>query len=317
MNSDKKSNVQIYPNKQRIIPNCKLAKIINNLSNENYSDMVVNGNERKIREVKNHKKHGDIITTYQLANAEDTEGSDPLTEFDRAVLSVCISEWEIGNRHTTPAIILRGLTGKVGSRHVGKGKIHKDQHAAIIHSIKKLISVILDTDLSCVNEQLNYNDGKYQKITEPILPAKLISTFINGQSVDDVIFFLDESPVMKIARDRKQLLTFDATLLNAPKQQNTPLNITIKNYVVTRVLEIKLHNITPVITFADVFKKCHIENASRKAKMDARNTIIELFEHLKSKSEIKTFEVTKKANSFYSIKFSYVSKSPSVRQKSK
>ena len=41
MKSDKKSNVQLYPNKQRVIPNCKLAKVINNLSNENYSDMVV------------------------------------------------------------------------------------------------------------------------------------------------------------------------------------------------------------------------------------------------------------------------------------
>lgn len=317
MNFDKKLNIQIYPNKQRIIPNCKLAKVINNLSNENYSDMIVNGNERKIREMKNHKKHGDVFTTYQLVSDSDCDDSDPLTEFDRAVLSVCISEWEIGNRHTTPAIILRGLTGKVGSRHVGKGKIHKDQLAAIIHSLKKLISVILDTDLSTVNEQLNYHDGKSQKIIESILPAKIISTSINGQSVDDVIFFLDESPVMKIARDRKQLLTFDATLLDVPKQKNTPLNITIKNYVITRVLEIKLHHLTPVITFDDLFKKCRIDNASRKTKMDARNTLTEFFEHLKSKGEIKSFEITKKANSFYSIKFSYPSKIASPRQKSK
>ena len=215
------------------------------------------------------------------------------------------------------AIILRGLTGKVGSRLIGKGKIHKEQHAAIIHSVKKLISIILDTDLSCVNEQLNYNDGKSQKITEPILPAKLISTFINGQSVDDVIFFLDESPVMKIARNRKQLLTFDATLLDVPKQNNTPMNIAIKNYVMTRVLEIKLHHITPVITFDDVFKKCRIENASRDKKADARNNLIKFFEHLKSKGEINSFEVTKKANSFYSVKFSYTSKPRPYAKKSK
>lgn len=317
MNLDKKTNVQIYPNKQRIVPNCKLAKTINNLSENNYSAMVVDGNERKIREVKNHKKYGDVISTYRLINDSDCDDSDPLTEFDRAVLSVCISEWEIGNRYTTPAIILRGLTGKVGLRHTGKGRIHKDQRNAIINSVKKMMGVILEIDLSDTNQKLNYNDGKSQKITEAILPAKLVSTFINGQSVDDVVFFLDESPIMKIARDRKQLLTFDATLLDVQKQNNTPMNITIKNYVMTRILEIKLHNIIPVITFADVFKKCRIENESRDKKADARNTIINFFEHLKSKGEIKDFEVTKKANSFYSVKFSYISKKSPLRQKSK
>lgn len=317
MNLDKKSNVQIYPNKQRIIPNCKLAKIINNLSNANYSDMVVNGNERKIREVKNHKKHGDVITTYQLVNDTDSDGSDPLTEFDRAVLSVCISEWEIGNRHTTPAIILRGLTGKVGARHIGKGRIHKDQRIAIIHSVKKMMNIIIEIDLSDTNQKLNYNDGKQQKITSAILPAYFISNSINGQPIEDVIYFDRESPIMEIARNRKQLLTFDATLLDVPKQNNTPMNIAIKNYVMTRVLEIKLHNITPVITFNDVFKKCRIENADNKTKLRVRNLIIDFMEHLKAKSEIRNFEVTKKANAFYSVKISYTSKRSSVRQKSK
>ena len=308
MNPDKKSNVQIYPNKKRIIPNSKLAKTINNLSDENYSDMVVNGNERKIREVKNHKKFGDVFTTYRLINEEDSDGTDPLTEFDRAVLSVCVSEWEMGNRHTTPAIILRGLTGKVGSRHVGKGKIHKNQRIAILNSVKKMMSIVLEIDLSDTNQKLNYNEGNQQKITSVILPAYFISNSINGQPTDDVIFFDRESPVMKVSRDRKQLLTFDATLLDVPKQNNTPMNISIKNYVMARVQEIKLHHLTPVITFDDVFKKCRIEDAERDKKADARKNIIKFFEHLKNKGEIKNFEVIKKRNFFYSIKFTYSKK---------
>ena len=199
---NKKNNVQVYPSKVRIVPNCKLAKTINNLSDNQFDNMITNGNERKIREVNKHKKFGDVFSTYKLVlNDEECDVSDPLNEFDRAVLSVCISEWEAGNRHTTPAIILRGLTGKTGIK--GKGKIHKDQYAAIINSIKKMMGITLDTDLSDVNEKLNYNDGKQQTITEHILPCKLISTSINGQPIEDVIFFLDESPIMKIARDRK------------------------------------------------------------------------------------------------------------------
>ena len=313
---DKKPNVQIYPNKQRIVPNCKLVKIISNLSEKKYTTMVVDGDKRRMLEVKNHKKFGDILTTYRLVNKEDCDGSDPLTEFDRAVLSVCISEWEMGNRYTTPAIILRGLTGKVGLRHTGKGKIHKDQHTAIINSVKKMMGIILEIDLSDTNQKLNYHDGKQQKITSAILPAYFVSTSINGQPIeDDVIFFDRESPIMEIARDRKQLLTFDATLLDVPKQNNTPMNITIKNYVLTRILEIKLHKLQSVITFDDVFKKCRIENSSRKTKMDARNILIKFFEHLKSKGKVNSFEVTKKANSFHSIKFSYSTKKPATTPK--
>ena len=77
-----------------------------------------------------------------------------------------------------------------------------------------------------------------------------------------------------------------------------------------RVQEIKLHHLTPVITFDDVFKKCRIEDAERDKKADARKNIIKFFEHLKNKGEIKNFEVIKKRNFFYSIKFTYSKKIP-------
>ena len=110
---------------------------------------------------------------------------------------------------------------------------------------------------------------------------------------------------MIIARDRKQLLTYDAALLDVPDMQNTKMNIMLKNYAMIRVSEIKLHKMTPTLTFTDVFKKCRIENATRDKKGDARNTLIKLFEQLKAKGIIKTFELTKRANAFYSIKFTY------------
>lgn len=141
--TDKKHNVQVYPSKVSIVPNCKLVKTINNLSDEKYSDMIINKNSRGIIEKKNHKNFGDVVTTYRLIrNDEEDDGSDPLNEFDRAVLSVCISEWEVGNRHTTPAMILRGLTGKTGMK--GKGKIHKDQYAAITNSVKKMMGIVFE-----------------------------------------------------------------------------------------------------------------------------------------------------------------------------
>ena len=86
------------------------------------------------------------------------------------------------------------------------------------------------------------------------------------------------------------------------------MNISLKNYVMQRIQEIKLHKLMPIITFDDVFHKCRIDNASRDKKLDARNNIVKFLEHLKSNSEIKDFLLTKKGNAFYSIKFSYPKK---------
>ena len=296
-------NIQVYPSKKRVVPNCKLAKVITNLTDPQFDNMM-KGKKRGVIEMKNHKKFGKIVTYYKLVNSDNPDDTDPLSEFDRAVLSVCISEWEVGNRHTTPAIIFRGLTGKTTNRH-----IHKDQRAAILGSIKKMMGLILEIDLSDVNQKLKYNEGYQEKMTSAILPAYFMTNSINGQPIEDVIYFDRESPIMKIARDRKQIITFDNYLLNVSKQQNTQMNITLKNYVMVRLQEIKLHKLTPIITFDDVFEKCRIEDANAKTKMDARNTIIKFFEHLKSKGEITDFTVTKQRNSFYSIKFFYPPKS--------
>lgn len=46
---------------------------------------------------------------------------------------------------------------------------------------------------------------------------------------------------MTIARDRKQLLQYDVSLLDVPGVQNTWINIMIKNYGMRRITESKAH----------------------------------------------------------------------------
>lgn len=63
----------------------------------------------------------------------------------------------------------------------------------------------------------------------------------------------------------------------------------------------------PTITFADVFEKCRMENSPRNVKMDARNAIKKLFEHLKENNFIIDFELVRnpQTQKFVSIKFTY------------
>ena len=47
------------------------------------------------------------------------------------------------------------------------------------------------------------------------------------------------------------MLTYDAELLDIPKQNNSVLNITLKNYAMRRVQEIKLHKLQPIPVGSD------------------------------------------------------------------
>ena len=300
-------NFQIIPSKIRVIPNDRVSKKLFNLTTADIQDWIEFNKTYNFIEMKNHKKFGEIGCPIKLSiEGEKFSISEPLTHFDSSVLSVCISEWAVDNKITTPAIILRGLTGKIGK---GDAEPSKDQLAAIFNSIDKLMRLQLSYDMTELCEKLKYNNGKPEKLVSTLLPCHYIkSSTVNGKDTT-IIEFDRESPLYKIAKIKNnQIITYDGTLLDVPNQQNTPMNITVKNYVMLRVQEIKLHKMIPVITFDDVFQKCRIQNASRKTKLDARNTMIEFMNHLKSHSEIKEFELTKKGNAFYSVKFSYSKK---------
>ena len=167
----------------------------------------------------------------------------------------------------------------------------------------------LTYNMADICEKLNYNGGKPELLVSTLLPSHYIkASTVNGNDAT-TIYFTAEPPLLKIAKlKNEQLLTYDATLLDVPNQQNTPMNIAVKNYVMQRIQEVKLHRLTPTVTFDDVFKKCRIDNAHGEIKRRARETIIAFMNHLKSQSEITNLEITKKGNSFYSVKFTYSKK---------
>jgi hypothetical protein len=297
-------NVQVYPSKIRIELNDKATKVLFNIAPEYYAQMIQDNKGHGIIEKKHHKKHGKVRSNFHIFNENGYTVIIELNEFDRAVLSVCISEWQVGNRYITIPMILRGLIGKVGA---STGfRVYKDQRTAILQSIDKLMFTAYDPNMIDAFQKLNYDDeGKIEKITKSaILPCYRVEKTINGQK-SDIIYFDRESPLLQIASLKKQILSYDASLLDVPNQNNTPLVITLKNYSMRRIIEIKHHKMTPTLTLDDIFKKCRISNASRKAKLDIRECLEKFFAHLQSKGEIKSYEWTKKGNAFYSIKFTY------------
>lgn len=298
----KKFRARIYPSKVRVELNEKLIKVVFKLTERGISRLL-DGETFHVIEKHNYKKHGDIRTAYQILNAAGYQVLRPFTMFDRAVLSVCISEWLQGNRHTTPGIIYRALTGKINK---GTDAMpHKDQRAAILDSIRLLMNRIIIYNTAELCELLGYNDGQPITKNDVLLPAWFAeTTTVNGNNAT-VIFFDRECPLLEIAQAKKQIISYDATLLDVPNQNNTPMNIELKNYSMLRIQESITHRLVPIITFEDLFNKCRIENAALKTKMDARNTVVKFLEHLKIKGVIKSFELTKKGNTFHAIKFAH------------
>ena len=293
-------NFQLMPIKLRLVPNFKLCKVIYNLQPSQFSRMVTDGKQRRILEKKKFKSYGDIITVYHITNDDSCDNTDPLNEFDYAVFSACLSYFDKGDCCVSLAIIYRAMTGKTTKG--GKGKVPFDIRQAILLSLKKLIGTVIEIDDSTVNSAFNYADSGSKKCSS-ILPAHFAETLINGNDAS-VVFFDRVSPLMEIAKQRKQLLSYSPALLDATNIRNSFVNIMLKNYVIRRITEIKLHkNMRNIITFADVFRKCRLEQAHREIKNRAKEIIIKFFKHLQAAKFIKSFEAVKEKNSLYSIHF--------------
>lgn len=105
-------NVTILPSRKRLEVNDKLSETIYYFDGEFYERLVKSSKKTQIIEKANHKKFGDIVTTVGLSLINDYTDTKPLNQFDRAVFAACVSEWEIGNRYTTPNIIFVTLLEK-------------------------------------------------------------------------------------------------------------------------------------------------------------------------------------------------------------
>ena len=291
---------QVYPSKIRVIPNDKATNKFFNKSQDVYQRLL-DGKKNILVEKKATKKKPEVCSYLTIVSAP--AGKEPPTEFDRAVLSVCISEWIEGNKITTPAIILRALIGKVAEVGV---KLRPDQKAAINNAIDKMLGTVIKLDLRELLKEFNYDEGDHIKILQSaVLPCCRVEAVINGQEVDAIIFDR-ESPFFTVAEIKNQFVRFNNDLLDVPNQRNTPRIIAIKNYVLLRVMVIKKHKqLQPVLTFDDIFSKCRIKDKHGEIKARARENIIQFFEHLQAQGVISAFEIVKKHNAFYSIKFSY------------
>ena len=292
--------VCIYPATVRVECNDKVTKSVFSRTVEQYQNMI-NGVHAGVIEKKNHKKSGKLVTSYTFQNATGYGNQIPLDEFDRAVLSVCISEFLAGNRYTTPAIIFRSLIGKIGE--IGVDPTEK-QVVMIEDAIDKLMFTQFDSDAAKAIEEMNYINDSDELILEKsaVLPCYRVKAIIGGHIVK-AIFFDRESPHWLIADKKNQVLRYNSNLLYTGDHYNSRHKIAVTNYVLRRAMEIVYHkNLTPCLTFDDVFTKCRVADASRKIKSNLRENIFAIFQNLKNDDIISDFSTVKSGVNYSGIK---------------
>lgn len=300
-------SIQMFPTKKRHSLNDKATKILFYLTKETFKKLVKEKKKYGVIEKKQHKKKGEITSTFRLETADDYVAFEKLGEYARDVFDVIISEFDEGNRVISLAMIQRALSGKTGvDKHSAytSDKEDKETTAAIRKTLIKLMCTIFNADILDAFEELNY-EGAEQVTKAPILPGKIKKVKLNGK-VTEVFVMTDESPLYTIAKIKGQILTYDATPLDVPNQRNTVTVTKLKNYSYRRIVESKQHfkNMSPILTLDDIFTKCEI-GESKRTRQHARDSLDLFFKHLQSKGEIKSYEWTKKGNKFYSIKFTF------------
>ena len=282
------------PNKI-ISPNDKLSKILFSLSVDEYFDVL--HNDKSVSVIETISRGKKIQTYFKLNGGGIATRKHPFDEYDRAIFDICNSARESGFIGITRDSIFRILAGGKSNNTRPTSK----QVNAIIESVKRLMTNI-EIDFSYTRDKIPKYSEVPAQIISSILPCKILhNVFVNGK-LTSLIQFTSESPLMTVARVKKQLITFPVSLRDIPYQNNTPLVIMIKSYVIRRIFEIKLHRqLTPTVTFDDIFSHCELQNATKKQKQDAREIILSVLEKLKNEGTIKTFELTKKANAYYSV----------------
>ena len=279
-----------------VSPNDKLTKILFSLSTDEYFDTLQKGTSIAVNETTIRGKK--IQTHFKLNGGGFATLKRPLNEYDRAIFDVYNSAREANFIGITRDSLFRALTGS------GHRSPRPNQATAIVESLERLMTVI-KIDFSQTRDKMpKYNSVPVQ-IISPIMPCKILNNvLVNGQ-ITSIIKFTDESPLMTIARAKKQIITYSVNLRDITGQNNTTLVISIKSYVIRRVLEIIAHNLTPTITLADIFKHCNLTDADRFQQRNARKIILDIIESLKSKGIIKSFELTKKDGSYYSVTITF------------
>jgi len=279
--------IQVRLPDRRIEPNDKITKCIFQMD-----DAVVKARCMNVVEIRNKGSPGKITTLVTFIS-EFLEKFDP---HDREVALACFSIYANGISFVTDEQIYRIMTGN------SKARLRLAEAKRIEQSLIRLMGTIVRIELSGLRK-MNYKTNQ-SELVGAILPAQFLTNVKINNSSRTVVKFLAESPVVSVAKIKSnQLITYETALADVGGR-NSPDLIAVKNYVLRRIEECKLHRqLTPTITFDDVFQKNDLDTKSKVEKKRYRDFLFRCFEYWQSLNLISSYEMKLKSTVCYGIAF--------------
>lgn len=307
--NNEEKNIQLQPAKELFIAIDKLKKRI--------FDATDDSTERDVIEDKKLK----LITPLDIRFSSAFEGANSLTAYDELIFDICASEQFKGNMYTTPAIIHRAMGGS-------KTKLTTKDKEKILRSVRKLATTWIEFDISAICKKFGYNNGESYKYSGYLLPAEYVTKTINGRVDTAVIHFLQKSPLLDVATIKQQLISCDVALLDVPNVRNTEQVLTLKSYVLRRVLQIVgsygKHNkhfrgkkkgggiltkqakkLNKSILLDTLFEQCGLSDAPNNRKAEYRKTIEKILNHFQSQNLILKWKWEKPDGKIRAVKIDF------------
>lgn len=288
-----------------IVPCDKLSNHFFNLPADFYRQIGDGKIELNCRE----DKKGEVVTPYWLELVEGYIDLSPLDSFDREVLYACISAYEQGFKGVSIKMTLNAMTGDGN---------HSREYGEMVEAFRKSIKRLCFTKITVDVAPLLRAYPKYKKrykgddtcrISDMLLPARVIESTVNGQEVNFFVEFRGESPIMTVARLKNQLITYDIAPLDVPKQRKTPTATVISNWLLRRVTAIttgRLDNNSILLerderrNLSGLYDECNVTD-SRSSKRNARKVIEETLNHFVGEGVIESWEWHMENGAYHSI----------------
>lgn len=297
------NKIQVYPAKKLFIALDKMKKRV--------FDTTDDDTELGILE----DKRAALITNLHIDFSEEFKEQNSLTKFDELVFDVCLSAQFQGNEFTTPSIIHRAMGGS-------KSKTTSLDKERILQSVRKLSKTFVDFDISELCKKFGYNEGRGYQYSGPLLPCEYITATVNGWTDSAVIHFLKNSPLLDVAKIKKQIRACDISLLDVPSTRNSELVLSLKGELLRRIIQIigshethKKHfqggrfrtvrKLQKKILLETLFEQCGLSDADNAKKRDARNTIAKILNHFQNHGLISEWQFEKKDGKFYAVIFDF------------
>lgn len=282
----------------RVIVNDKVTKAVFNMTVEENQDL------EKYRSVSIDidEKVKNAISNVIIKLVDEYTGRSNLTVFDKGVFCACISAQINGSNAISVNQIYRYLGGSETNT------IPNLMAKSIEDSLVRLMSCIVSVDCSQLARKSKY---KFRKtfFRAPILPGTYEEGNINGKKIK-VFRFYEDSPLFEIAEIKGQVLNVPLDAYKVENLNHTPRVVSIKEYVVQRVVEYQRakdkRHLSNFILFSEIFHAAEIDESNKLQRQTARNSIKAILDSLVDNHILDSYDFVLRGKHYHSIKFSVV-----------